>query len=284
MTSRYSCHLLASNIVAWVILSVTLAYVLAPIVFMFTASMMPPEEVMRIPYRWIPTGFHWQNYWRAIRGNDGRFLFPRNILNSFVVATAITIITVLLSTATGYGLAKFSFRGNKLVLMMIIAAMMVPFQVIMIPLYIIVTGMNLQNTYLGLIVPFLANAFGVFLMRQYLLTFPDELIDAARIDGAGEFQIFWRLILPNSLPAVITLAVLTFRTQWDNLIWPLLVAQKREIQTIPLYITLFAEEKHTDEGALMAAAVISSIPMIILFLTLSKHFVGGARLFAARKG
>ena len=110
------------------------------------------------------------------------------------------------------------------------------------------------------------------------------MIDAARIDGAGEFQIFWRVILPNSWPAVATLAILTFRAQWDNLIWPLLVVQREEMKTIPLYITRFASEKYTDEGAMMAAAAIASLPMIILFFTLAKYFVGGAKLFAARKG
>jgi multiple sugar transport system permease protein len=266
-----------------VLLAVAL-YVLAPLLFMLTASFMPAKDVMRMPYPWIPKGLHWQNYWQAIRGNDGSFIYPRNILNSLIVALAITASTVLLASLTGYGLAKFQFRGRKTVLLFIIATMMVPFQAIMIPLYLIVTNMGLQNTYAGLIAPFLVNAFGVFLMRQYLLTFPDEMIDAARIDGAGELQIFWRVVLPNSWPAVATLAILTFRSQWDNLIWPLLVVQSEKMKTIPLYITRFASEKYTDEGAMMAAAAIASLPMIILFFTLAKYFVGGAKLFAARKG
>ncbi|HPD06658.1 MAG TPA: carbohydrate ABC transporter permease [Candidatus Bipolaricaulis sp.] len=261
-----------------------LVYVLGPLVFMVTASLMPASEVTRIPYRWIPNTFYWQNFWQAIRGNDGRFYFVRNMVNSLFVATAITLTTVVLSTVTGYGLAKFTFRGRKAIMLLIVATMMIPFQVIMIPLYIITTNMGMQNSYAGLIVPFLVNAFGVFLMRQHLLTFPDEILDAARIDGASEVQILWRVVFPSSWPAIATLAVLTFRTQWDNLMWPLLIAQSREMQTIPLYITLFAEEKFTDEGAMMATAVLASLPMVVLFLGLSRYFVGGARLFSAQKG
>jgi ABC-type sugar transport system, permease component len=160
---------------------------------------------------------------------------------------------------------------------------MIPFEAIMIPLYLIVTEMRMQDSYAGLIVPLLMNAFGVFMMRQYLLTFPDELLDAARIDGASEFGIYWRIVLPNSLPAIATLAILTFRSQWDNLLWALLIVQSPEKKTIPLFITQFAAEKYTNEGAMMAAAVIASIPMLILFFTLTKYFLVGAQLFAARK-
>ena len=275
---------LITSLFIWSVLLAMALYILAPLLFMFTASFMPAKDVMKMPYPWIPKTFYWQNYWQAIRGNDGSFIYPRNILNSLVVAGAITLTTVFLASITGYGLAKFPFRGRKTVLLFIIATMMVPFQAIMIPLYLIVTNMGLQDSYAGLIAPFLVNAFGIFLMRQYLLTFPDEMIDAARIDGAGEFQIFWRVILPNSWPAVATLAILTFRAQWDNLIWPLLIVQREEMKTIPLYITRFASEKYTDEGAMMAAAAIASLPMIILFFALAKYFVGGAKLFAARKG
>jgi len=268
----------------WLALGVVLVYILGPLVFMVTASLMPAMEVTRIPYRWIPQSFHWQNFWQAIRGNDGRFFFVRNMVNSLFLATAITLSTVVLSTITGYGLAKFRFRGRKAVMLLIVATMMIPFQVVMIPLYIIATSLGMQNSYAGLVVPFLVNAFGVFLMRQYLLTFPDEILDAARIDGASEVQILWRVVFPSSWPAIATLAILTFRSQWDNLIWPLLIAQSREMQTIPLYITLFAEEKFTDEGAMMATAVLASIPMVLLFFGLSRYFVGGARLFSAQKG
>jgi multiple sugar transport system permease protein len=273
----------AANTFVWVFLIIAAIYILAPLVFMFTASIMPAGDIMKMPYRWIPKGFYWQNFLQGIQGNDGSFIYLRNILNSLIVATTVTGTTVLLSAATGYGLAKFHFKGRQIAFMMILGTMMIPFEVIMIPLYLIITKAGIQNSYAGLIAPFLVTAFGIFLMRQYYITFPDEILDAARIDGATEPQIFARIILPNSVPALATLAVLTFKGQWDNLLWPLLVAQSEEMKTIPLYIVRFTAEKHTDEGALMAVAVIASIPILILFFRLSRYFISGAVVFSARK-
>jgi len=208
----------AVNTFVWVFLIITAMYILAPLVFMFTASVMPAGDIMKMPYRWIPKGIYWQNYWQGIRGNDGSFIYLRNILNSLIVAATVTVTTVFLSAVTGYGLAKFHFRGRHIAFMMILATMMIPFEVIMIPLYLIITKIGIQNSYAGLIAPFLVTAFGIFLMRQYYITFPDEILDAARIDGASEPEIFRRIILPNSVPALATLAILTFKGQWDNLL------------------------------------------------------------------
>lgn len=273
-----------TGIFVWTFLIIAAVYILAPFVFMFTSSVMPAGDIMKMPYRWIPKGFYWQNYWQGIRGNDGSFIYLRNILNSLIVASAVTATTVILAALTGFGLAKYHFKGRYVVFMMILATMMIPFEVIMIPLYLIITKLGLQNSYAGLITPFLVSAFGIFLMRQYYVTFPDEILDAARIDGASEPMIFTKIILPNSVPALATLAVLTFKSQWDNLLWPLLVAQSEEMKTIPLYIVRFTAEKHTDEGAMMAVAAIASIPILILFFKLSRSFIGGAAVFSARKG
>ncbi len=273
----------AINAFVWLFLVIAAMYIMAPLVFMFTASVMPAGDIMKMPYRWIPKGFYWQNYWQGIRGNDGSFIFLRNIFNSLVVATIVTMTTVFLSALTGYGLAKCQVRGRYTVFMMILATMMIPFEVIMIPLYLIITKLGIQNSYAGLITPFLVTAFGIFLMRQYYVTFPDEILDAARIDGASELKIFGKIILPNSVPALATLAVLTFKSQWDNLLWPLLVAQSEEMKTIPLYIVRFTAEKHTDEGAMMAVAAIASIPILILFFRMSRYFISGAVVFSARK-
>ena len=275
---------LVIDILIWGFLIVTALLILAPTLFMFTASLMPSRDIVRMPYPWIPKDLYVQNYWHALAGNDGNFIYPRNILNSFIVAGSVSLTTVLISAITGYGLAKFPFRGRNIVFMLIMATMMIPFEAIMIPLYLVATTLKMQDSYIGLIIPFLTNAFGIFLMRQYMLTFPDEIIDAARIDGSGELSIFWRIILPNSTPAVAALAILTFRTQWDNLLWPLLISQSEEMKTIPLYVVKFAAEKHTNEGAMMAAAAIASIPIFILFLLLSKYFVSGALLHSSRKG
>ena len=260
------------------------ALVLIPLAFMFTASTMPAIDIMKLPYPWISDHIHWQNFWNGLRGPEGDFILLRNTLNSLIVAVAVTASTVLLSSMTGYGLAKFEFKGRNVVFMTIMATMMIPFEAIMIPLYMVVMGMGLQDSYAGLIVPFLTSAFGIFLMRQFLLTFPDEVLDAARIDGASEPRIFASIVLPNAGPAIATLAVLTFRSQWDSLLWPLLAVQSEEMKTIPLYITKFMAETHSDEGIMMAIAAMASLPMFILFFTMSKYFINREGLYSTTKG
>jgi multiple sugar transport system permease protein len=167
---------------------------------------------------------------------------------------------------------------------MIMATMMIPFEAIMIPLYMVVMKLRIQNSYIGLILPFLVSAFGIFQMKQYLTTFPTEFLDAARVDGMGEFGIFAKIVFPNCKPVIATLAILSFRGQWDNLLWPLLVSQSDKMKTIPQYISNFAAERSTDEGAMMAAALIASIPMFILFMSLTKYFIGGSAVYESRKG
>ncbi|WP_428771842.1 carbohydrate ABC transporter permease [Treponema sp. HNW] len=271
------------NILMSLFLTVSAVLILMPLLFMITASFMPASDITSIPYRWIPKKIHWYNFYRALAGNDGNFVFIRNVLNSLIVSASITVTTLLLSSITGYALAKFRFKGRNTVFMFIMMTMMIPFETIMIPLYMVVLNLKLQNTYGGLIIPFMMNAFGVFMMRQYLLTFPDDVIAAARIDGCSEPAIFSRIVLVNSGPALATLAILTFRQQWDNLMWPLMVAQEKRLKTIPTYIVSFAEEKFADEGAMMAVAFLASLPMVVLFLTLSKYFLGGSAMYSAGK-
>jgi len=273
----------AGDIAMKLILAAVAFLVLVPLVFMATASAMPSHEITYMPYRWIASRFEWRNFYKAVAGNDGNFVFLTNVFNSLFVSTSIAAATCLLSALTGYSLAKFSFRGRNLVFMLIMMTMMIPFETIMVPLYMVTLNLGMQNSYRGLIVPFLMNAFGVFMMRQYLLTFPKDMMDAARIDGCTEPRIFSSIVLVNSGPAVASLAILTFRQQWDNLMWPLMVAQDKRLKTIPTYIVSFAEEKFADEGAMMAVALLASIPVILLFRPLSKYFVGGSSVYSAGK-
>ncbi|NLE14475.1 MAG: carbohydrate ABC transporter permease [Spirochaetales bacterium] len=268
----------------YLVLLVMLTFTLMPIIFMISASMMTSRQILKMPYTWIPEGIAWENFAKAIQGNDKTYIFVRNITNSLIVSTAVAISTVLIASLTGYGLAKFRFRGRNTVFMMIMATMMIPFEAIMIPLYMVVMALRIQNSYIGLILPFLVSAFGVFQMKQFLTTFPTEFLDAARVDGMGEFGIYWRIVLPNCKPVIATLAILSFRSQWDNLLWPLLVSQSDKMKTIPQYISSFALERSTDEGAMMAAALLASIPMFILFMSLTKYFIGGSAIYESRKG
>ncbi|GHU21819.1 sugar ABC transporter permease [Spirochaetia bacterium] len=272
------------DIIVWALLVVMLIFTVTPLIFMFSASMMQKNQILRMPYSWIPRPFYPHNFYQALRGNDGSWIFPRNMLNSLIVSSIVACTTVIFASLTGYGLAQFRFKGRTLVFMMIMATMMIPFEAIMIPLYMVARGLNIQNTYVGLILPFALSAFGVFQMRQYLTTFPVEFLDAARVDGLSEAGIFWKIVFPNCTPAIATLAILSFRGQWDNLLWPLLVIQSEKMKTIPLYISKFSEEKMTDEGAMMAVAAIASIPMFILFFSLSRYFISGAAVYDSRKG
>ncbi len=273
-----------TSILLWAILIFVLIFTVAPLVFMVTSSFMTRTQILRMPYSWIPEGFHVENYLKAIKGNDGQWMFARNLLNSLIVSITVAVTTVLIASITGYGIAKFNFKGRTLIFMMIMATMMIPFEAIMIPLYMVATSLKMQDSYAGLIIPFLVSAFGVFQMRQYLTTFPSEYLDAARVDGMGEFKIFWSIVFPNCAPVIATLSILSFRGQWDNLLWPLLVTQSEKMKTVPLYISKFAEEKLTDEGAMMAVAVLASIPMFLLFGFLSKYFIGGSAVYESRKG
>ena len=258
------------EVLVWIFLILVLFFTVTPIVFMFTSSFMDARQILAMPYHWIPSSDYFSsadrtfftNFQKAILGNNDNPTFFRNMFNSFVVAIVDSVTTVLLASLCGYGLAKFKFKGRNIVFLSIMATMMIPFEAF----------------------PFMVSAFGVFQMRQYLLTFPSEYLDAARVDGLSEPKIYSRIVLPNCKPVIATLGILSFRNQWDNLLWPLLVAQREAMKTLPQYITQFSEEKMTDEGAMMACALLASIPMIILFFALSKYFLGGAAVYESRKG
>ena len=233
------------EILVWIFLILVFFFTITPIAFMAVSSFMDARQILDMPFRWIPSREYFSsadrtfftNFQKAILGNNENATFFRNMFNSFFVAIVDSITTVLLASLCGYGLAKFRFKGRNFVFMSIMATMMIPFEAIMIPLYMVVSGMKLMNTYRGLIFPFMVSAFGVFQMRQYLLTFPTEYLDAARVDGLSEPRIYSSIVLPNCKPVIATLGILSFRNQWDNLLWPLLVAQREYMKTLPQYIT-----------------------------------------------
>ncbi len=292
MNNQFVEKVKAGEIITYIVLILLVLFTIFPILFMLTASFMDAKQILAMPFKWIPSKEYFTsssrtfmtNFVKAIRGNNNNNIFFTAMLNSLLVAITCAVTTVFFSALCGYGLAKFRFKGRNVVFMAIMSTMMIPFEAIMIPLYMVTRSVGLMNTLPGLIVPFAISAFGVFQMRQYLLTFPSEFLDASRVDGLREFGIFLRIVLPNSTPVIATLGILSFRNQWDNLLWPMLCAQAERLKTLPLYIAGFAEEKQTDEGALMACAFLASIPMFILFFTLSKYFLGGAAVFESRKG
>ena len=265
-----------------VVLVLFAAAILVPILFMVVSSFKHPNDVFEFPFRWVPKRLHPYNYLQAVAGNDGKYTFVRQTFNSLFVAGSTMCLNVLVASAAGYGLAKFRFKGRQLVFVLILATMMIPFETVMIPLLMLTITLRIQDTYAGLIFPIMLTAFAVFLMRQSVLTVPDDYIDSARIDGAGELRIFFSIVLPSVRPTALTLAILVFRESWDNLIWPLIVVHTERLKTLPLYIIRFLDEKYTNEAALMAVAVLATVPIFSLFFAFSRYFVGEGLLSGSK--
>lgn len=244
---------------------------LLPFYWMFSSSLRTMENMFSIPIQWIPDPMNWRSYVLAWQAQD----FTRYFFNSGVVAIAITIGNLILCSLAGYSLTKFHYRGRGLMFILILSTMMLPLEVTMVPLFLIIKELNWTNSYQGLIVPFLVDGFGVFLMRQYMLSIPKDLIDSARIDGASELRIFWMIVLPLCKPALVALAVFTFREAWDMYIWPLIIITKDSLRTLPLGISLFMSSYGTSWDQLMAIAVLGTLPMILLFFFLQRAFIQG---------
>ena len=246
--------------------------VVIPFIWMLVSSFKPEAEVRAVPPTWWPETLTLDNYDRLFTQLD----FPTYFMNSVIVALAVTIGNMLFCSMLGYALAKLDFPGKKALFVVVLGTLMVPGVVTFVPLFVITTKMGLTNTLLGMILPFLAGPFGVFLMRQYILTLPDELIQAARIDGAGEMRIFASVILPLCGPALATLGILTFLGSWNNFLWPLVVAQTEDKYTLPVALALYAVGQNaTQYGLLLAGAMVVVVPILIVFFTLQKHIVQG---------
>ena len=253
-------------------LIVGLIVMIMPFVWMILSSFKLTRELRRYPTRWIPEDPTVQNY----RDLFDRLDFPRYFLNSTIVAVTVTAGNLLLCSMVGYALAKLKFPGKRLLLAVMLATLMIPVFVTFMPLFVLVSNMNLANTRWGLILPSLAWAFGGFLMRQYILGIPDELLDAARVDGAGEYRIFFRIVLPLCGPALATLGVLSFLTSWNSFLWPLVVASTEDMYTLPVALALFSiGQQESNIGLQMAGAFIIVLPIIILFFAMQRFVIRG---------
>jgi multiple sugar transport system permease protein len=244
---------------------------LLPYYWMVSCSLKTPANLFAVPPQWIPNPVTWRAYAEAWRAQD----FTRYFLNSAAVSVAITVGNLLLASLAGYSLCKFRYFGRGFLFLLILSTMMLPLEVTMVPLFLIVKRLDWPNTYAGLIVPFLVEGFGVFLMRQYLQSIPNELIEAARIDGASELRIYAQIVMPLCKPALAALGVFTFREAWDMYIWPLIIVTKDSLRTLPLGISLFMSSFGTAWDQLMAVAAIGTLPMILLFFFLQRSFIQG---------
>jgi multiple sugar transport system permease protein len=246
-----------------------LVLLVGPFLWMLLGSFRPDRELKQVPPAWLPQHPTLDNYRTLFSELD----FPTFFFNSAFVALVITVGNLIFCSMLGYALAKLHFPGKRIIFALVLGTLMVPGVVTFVPLFVLVSNLGMVNSFPGLIFPFLAGPFGVFLMRQFFLSLPDELIHAARVDGAGEFRIFWSIMLPLCKPALATLGILTFLASWNNFLWPLVVAQSEDKYTLPVALSIYAiGENKADYGLLMAGSVALVAPVIVLFLALQRHF------------
>ncbi|TMC77671.1 MAG: carbohydrate ABC transporter permease [Chloroflexi bacterium] len=192
-----------------------------------------------------------------------------------MVAGTVTAVHVLLASWAGYGLAKYRFGGRQMLFWVILVTLILPLEVIMIPLWLTVKSLGWENSYAGLIVPVVADAFGVLLMRQYFLSLPSELVDAARVDGAGHLRTFFTIAIPNAWPAIVTLAIFMFQATWDEFVWPFLIVNSSEMKTVPLGVQSFQAGELSNFPAVMAISAVATIPLATLFLIFQRYWIRG---------
>lgn len=242
-----------------------------PFAWSLSTSLKGLSQAMTYPPAWWPHPFQLGNYakiWHIVP-------IGQWFINSLLVASAVTVANLIFDSLGGYALARVKFPGKRFWYMGIVAMLMIPFQAVMLPLYIVMKDLGLLDNYGGLIAPVAVSAMGIFLMRQAFLTLPSELEDAARIDGAGRFRMFWQLSLPLVTPTLLTLALMIFLSSWNNFLLPLLVANRASLWTLPLGIVMFQQEYFVNWPYLMAAAVLATLPIGLVFLVFQRWFIRG---------
>lgn len=258
----------------WVFIpfAIGLVVVAGPFVWMVMSSFKDAQELHAFPPTAVPVRPTLDNYTTLFQKLD----FPLFFLNSLVVAVLVVGGNLLFCSMLGYALAKLHFVGRDKVFVLVMATLMVPSTVTLVPLFVLMSSVGLVNSYPALILPFAAGPFGVFLMRQFMLGVPDDLLEAARIDGASELGTFFRIVLPISYAPLATLGILTFLASWNNFLWPLVVSTSERMYTLPVAVATFAVGQNaTDYGLLMAGSTILVLPVLVVFLTLQRYFQPG---------
>ena len=247
---------------------------LAPLLWMLSVSFMQTGEASHFPPPLLPTHATFDNYRELfVRAGMGRFLF-----NSFLISSCVMVLSVLFNTLAGYAFAKLRFKGRDRTFQGLLAALVIPGQVAMMPLFLLLKQMGLVNTYMGAIVPGMAAIFGIFLVRQYARSIPDELLEAARIDGAGEWRIFFQIVLPALKPILVTLAIFSFLGAWNDFMWPLIILSDDRLQTLPVALASLSREHVMDYELMMAGSVVTILPVLLLFLVLQRYYIQGLLL------
>jgi multiple sugar transport system permease protein len=260
-----------ARVILYALLVAGAVLALLPMVWMASASVMPAGEASSFPPRFFPSTITFEHYANLFsRLNLGRYL-----LNSAFVSVVVTLCSLVINAMAGYAFAKLRFRGRDQVFRALSAGLVLPVQVAMLPLFLLLKNMGLINTYWGVIIPGLASIFGIFLVRQYALSIPDEMLDAARVDGASEFRIFRSIVVPGIVPILATLAIWTFLATWNDFMWPLIVLSDESRYTLPVALANLSGEHVQDTELMMAGSVITVVPVMVVFLFLQRYYIQG---------
>jgi len=262
---------LIRRILIHLLLFVGIAITLAPFIWMISTSFKSAESVFTYPPQWIPKHPTIEQYQKLFREVN----FLQFFKNTVIVAFGITLFSLFLNSLGGYAFAKYRFPGREKIFALLLATMMVPGQITMIPVFLMLKSVGLINSYWGLIIPAGASAFGIFLMRQFITTIPNDLIESARIDGCSEFRIYWTIILPLCKPVLAALGIFTFMGSWNAFLWPLIVMIKENMYTLPVALANLSGQYATKFGLLMAGAVVVVTPVIIVFILAQRYVIKG---------
>ena len=244
---------------------------LLPLLWMISASVMPAGQATTEPPPFFPREITLEHY----RTLFTRLDLGRHLLNSFTIALGATLVSLLFNSMAGYAFAKLHFPGRNRIFAVLVAALAIPGQVGMLPLFLITRELGLVNTYGGVLIPTMVSILGIFLIRQFAISIPDELLDAARIDGAGELRIFFTIVMPLLRPVLATLALLTFMNTWNDFLWPLIVLTDDSMQTLPVALAALVGERALDTELMMAGAVLTVMPVLLVFLALQRYYIEG---------
>lgn len=257
--------------VIWVLLIIGAVVMFFPLYWMFATAIRPRTELFSGEFNLFPSGLVWSNFTEAW----GKLPWTQFYINSIVIAVIAVVVTVFINLLAGYTFAKYKFPGRDILFLLLISTLMIPIQVTMVPAFLIVSDLGWVNTYQGVIAPRAAEAFGIFMVRQFMVSIPDELIEAARLDGAGELGIFWKVVLPLSWPIIAVLTIFTFMWRWNDFAWPLVILQEQSAYTVPLGLNLMKGEFFTDWTGIMAMSLVSILPMLIVFIFFQRYFIEG---------
>jgi ABC-type glycerol-3-phosphate transport system permease component len=255
----------------FILLAAAAAVFLIPFVWMLSTALKTPAEAVGRDIHIIPKQWMWSNFTDALNAAP----FMGYVANTLIVAVFAVVLTVFINCLAGYAFAKYDFKGRELCFAMVLSTLMIPTQIVMVPNFYILKELGWLNTYVGLIVPRAAEAFGLFLARQYMTNIPNELLEAARIDGSGEFSIFTKIVLPNVKPLIAVLVIFTFMWRWNDLIWPLIAISEKSMYTVQLGLAMAKGEHFIDWTTLMCLTLLSIIPILIVFLLFQRYFVQG---------